>query len=82
MAFAQLAARIGQLIAPPAQPTFEPRRARGVADRSNPGIRTIVVRVDNATFDRIGAAAEASGVSTTEAIRQLIQRGLDSKAGA
>lgn len=55
--------------------------ALGVADRSNPKTRTIVVRVDDATFARIGRAAAKANVTTTEALRQLIARGLDAREG-
>ncbi len=74
-----LVSRLTAIAFPPPPPRFQrvPRQAKGVPDRSNAKIRTIVVRVDQATFDRINAGAVASGVSTTEALRQLIARGLD-----
>ena len=54
------------------------RKARGTPDK-NPELRQIVVRVDVATFERISRAAERGRVTVSEAIRQLIARGLDAR---
>jgi len=72
---------------PPPPPRFEPgraqrpgpRRARGVVDRRNPRLRVIVVRLDDASFARLAAAAAASGVTVSEAVRQSLLRALDAK---
>jgi hypothetical protein len=63
----------------PPLPAFK-RRARGVVDRSNPRVRVIVVRINDAMFERISRGAVASGVNMTEAIRQLLERGLDARS--
>ena len=73
---ARLSALFAPAPLPPPQPVFT-RRARGVALHGNPRVRRIVVSIDEATFERIGAAADSGGVSVTEAIRQLIARGLE-----
>lgn len=64
-------------------PAFEPGRrpgprpVKGVVDARNPQQRTIVVRVDEATFARVAGAAAANEITMSEALRQLIRRGLD-----
>ncbi|NWG25897.1 MAG: hypothetical protein HXY30_16030 [Pseudorhodoplanes sp.] len=70
-------ARLAQIFARKPVPLFTPRAARGIKDPKCPGSRRIVVTVDEATFVDVGQAAIASGVTTSEAIRQLIRRGLD-----
>lgn len=52
------------------------RPTRGMVDHYNPEIRRIVVRLDEATFEQVARRAEADGVTTTEAVRRLIKRGL------
>lgn len=74
--------RIGNFFFRPDAPTvrpLEPRRprARGTPDRGNPNSRRIVVTIDVATFGAIDRAAIAAGISQSEAIRQLIRRGLN-----
>lgn len=58
------------------------RRRHGAPDRAAPKTRCIVVRVDDETFERIERGAKASRVKITEAIRQLIRRGLDAGAAS
>ncbi|NWG26144.1 MAG: hypothetical protein HXY30_17300 [Pseudorhodoplanes sp.] len=70
-------ARLAQIFARKPLPAFTPRAARGIRDPHCPGSRRIVVTIDEATFAAIGRAALASNVRTSEAIRQLIRRGLD-----
>jgi hypothetical protein len=79
--FARLATVFGPMRARAPLPTFE-RRAQGIVDKSDPLKRRMVVTVDADTFERVSAAAAASGVSTTEALRQLIRRGLDASPSA
>jgi hypothetical protein len=70
--------RIEPRLEPRLEPTGRPRKAaaQGVAKGLT---RTIVVRVDDATFARIDRAAAFASVTTTEAIRQLIERGLSAR---
>ncbi len=77
------APRVEPRIVPRLSVAGRPRKgpAKGVPDRSNPATRTIVVRVDDATFGRIESAASMAGITTSEAIRQLIARGLDTREG-
>lgn len=70
-------ARLAQIFTRKPLPSFTPRAARGIKDPKCPGSRRIVVTVDEATFHDIGRAAIVSEVTTSEAIRQLIRRGLD-----
>lgn len=62
-------------------PSFDPvaidRRRIATPGRGPAKTRCIVVRVDDETFERIERGAKASRVKITEAIRQLIKRGLD-----
>lgn len=76
----QRLARLAAHFGPPPAPVLERRSARGVIDRSNPGMRRIVVTIDEATFNRIGDAAAAADVSQSEAIRQIIARGLGARS--
>jgi hypothetical protein len=48
---------------------------RGFADPQHPGMRRIVVTVDEATFERVRARAVARKVSLAAAVRGLIERG-------
>jgi hypothetical protein len=54
-------------------------RARGT--RQGAG-RRIVLKLDDATFERVSLLAAASGVPFAEAVRQLVVRGLLSNARA
>lgn len=71
-----LTQRLAALFARRPLPGFAPRVARGVNDPHNRANRRIVVTVDRATFEAIGRAAKVSDVTVSEAIRQLIARGL------
>lgn len=73
----------GLFVRPPSLPAIEPepgaRRPSGKLARGVPNakVRCIVVRVDEETFQRIGRVARAADATVTEAIRQIIKRGLD-----
>jgi hypothetical protein len=58
-------------------PQLSAQATRGIADRHNPGVRQLVVRLDAPTFERVAATAARAGITTSEAVRQLIRRGLD-----
>lgn len=76
----QLAARLARLAGLAARINAPPAplrtRAQGVVDPHNPGNRRLVVTVDEATFAAVQRAAAAAEISVSEAIRQLIKRGL------
>jgi hypothetical protein len=57
-------------------------RAQGVVDPHNPGNRRLVVTVDEATFAGVRRAAAAADISVSEAIRQLLTRGLAARGDA
>ena len=48
---------------------------RGFADPQHPGMRRIVVTVDQATFERVRARAVVRQVSIAAAVRGSIERG-------
>lgn len=68
------APHLRRLYAPPVAP------ARGSGQR--PGVKRAVVSLEAETFDRIAMLAAASRVTFAEAIRQLIEKGLDDHVGA
>jgi hypothetical protein len=69
-------ARLPVVVPEPGARRVSGKPAQGVPERGNPKTRTIVVRVDEETFRQLRIVAVASDVSVTEAIRQLIKRGL------
>lgn len=52
---------------------------RGVADHGNPDVRRIVVSWEVQTFDEIRARAERNGSSFAQAVRELVELGLEAE---
>ena len=62
----------------PMRPMRAANVAQGYRDPGNrPGMKRVVVTVDDATFKRIRAQAVRSKVSFAAKVRELIQRGFD-----